>query len=51
MDRTADAALSLDAAVELTRTGDIWLFRGRSPADRAIRTMTNARSTTSAWRS
>ena len=34
--------LSLDAAVELTRTGDVWLFRGRSPADRAIRTLTNA---------
>ena len=34
--------LSLDAAVELTRTGDVWLFRGRSPADQAIRTLTNA---------
>jgi hypothetical protein len=42
VDRTADAALSLDAAVELTRTGDIWLFRGRSAADQAIRTLTNA---------
>lgn len=36
------AGLSLDAAVELTRTGDIWLFRGRSGADRAIQTLTNA---------
>ncbi|MFZ1287435.1 MAG: hypothetical protein WAR57_10425 [Candidatus Phosphoribacter sp.] len=34
--------LSLDEAVELTRTGDIWLFRGRTPADRAIQTATNA---------
>jgi hypothetical protein len=36
------ASLSLDAAVEITRTGDLWLFRGRSAADRAIRTLTNA---------
>jgi hypothetical protein len=34
--------LSLDAAVELTRTGDVWLFRGRSAADQAIRTVTNS---------
>ena len=33
---------SLDAAVELTRTGDIWIFRGHSVADRAIQTLTNA---------
>ena len=32
-----DTALSLDDAVELTRTGDLWLFRGRSAADQAIR--------------
>ena len=32
----AGATLDLDAAVELTRTGDLWLFRGRSGADRAI---------------
>ena len=42
MDHRGDAALSLDAAVELTRTGDIWLFRGASAADQAIRTLTNA---------
>ncbi len=36
------AVLSLDAAVDLTRTGDLWLFRGRSAADQAIRTLTNA---------
>jgi len=34
--------LSLDRAVELTRTGDLWLFRGDSIADHAIRTFTNA---------
>ena len=42
MDHTFDALLSLDAAAELTRTGDIWLFRGTSAADQAIRTLTNA---------
>jgi hypothetical protein len=35
-------ALPLDDAVELTRTGDVWVFRGASPADRVIRTVTNA---------
>ena len=34
--------LLLDDAVAHTRTGDIWLFRGRSVADRAIRVATNA---------
>jgi hypothetical protein len=34
--------LELDAALELTRTGDIWLFRGTSAADRAIRVTTNS---------
>jgi hypothetical protein len=34
--------LSLDAAVELTRTGDVWVFRGPSLADRAIRALTTA---------
>ena len=37
-----DAVLSLDAAVELTRTGDLWLFRGTSTADHALRALTNA---------
>jgi hypothetical protein len=32
----------LDDAVELTRTGDLWLFRGHSAADRAIRLTTNS---------
>jgi hypothetical protein len=34
--------LSLDSAVELTRTGDLWLFRGRTAADRAIQVSTNS---------
>jgi len=33
---------TLDQAVEMTRTGDVWVFRGRSPADRAIQAMTNS---------
>jgi hypothetical protein len=37
-----DADLSLDKAIDLTRTGDIWIFRGRSGADRAIRALTNS---------
>lgn len=32
----------LAAAAERTRTGDLWLFRGRSTADRLIQTLTNA---------
>jgi len=34
--------LTLDQAVDLTRTGDLWLFRGSSAADHAIRVLTNA---------
>ena len=34
--------LTLDEAVDLTRTGDLWLFRGNSAADRAIRVTTNS---------
>jgi len=34
--------LTLDEAVELTRTGDLWLFRGAKAADRAIRAVTNS---------
>lgn len=34
--------LDLDDAVELARTGDLWLFRGRSLADRAIQVSTNS---------
>ena len=40
--RSVGVALDLDAAAALTRTGDLWLFRGRSGADRAIQQFTNA---------
>ena len=32
----------LDEAVDTAATGDVWLFRGRSLADRAIQTVTNS---------
>jgi hypothetical protein len=32
----------LEVAAGLTRTGDLWLFRGSAFADRAIQTLTNA---------
>ncbi|QQQ78368.1 hypothetical protein IOD16_07855 [Saccharothrix sp. 6-C] len=38
----AGTKIGLDEAVELTRTGDVWLFRGSSAADRAIRVTTNS---------
>jgi hypothetical protein len=34
--------ITLDQACDLVRTGDIWLFRGASRADRTIRGLTNA---------
>jgi hypothetical protein len=37
-----DSSLSLAAAVDLTRTGDLWLFRGDAFADLAIRAATNS---------
>jgi hypothetical protein len=36
------SAISLEQAIDLTRTGDIWIFRGRSGPDRAIQTLTNS---------
>jgi hypothetical protein len=36
------AELTLDEAVATAATGDIWLFRGRTIADRAIRAVTNS---------
>lgn len=36
------APVTLDEAVAATRTGDLWIFRGRSTADKAIRAVTNA---------
>ncbi len=38
----ADTQLGLDEAVELTRTGDVWLFHGSTAADRTIRITTNS---------
>jgi hypothetical protein len=35
-------AVSVEEAARVTRTGDLWLFRGRTAADRAIQTLTNA---------
>ncbi|MFG2243845.1 hypothetical protein [Spirillospora sp. NPDC048823] len=35
-------SISLDEAADLTRTGDVWLFRGRTVADRAIQMTTNS---------
>jgi hypothetical protein len=34
--------IPLERALDLTRTGDVWLFRGRSAADRAIQVTTNS---------
>jgi hypothetical protein len=36
------AQIALDEAIDLTRTGDVWLFRGRTAADRAIQVTTNS---------
>ena len=36
------ARITLDKALDQTRTGDIWLFRGHTLADRAIRVGTNS---------
>jgi hypothetical protein len=39
---TTTARITLNEALEQTRTGDIWLFRGHTLADRAIRVGTNS---------
>ena len=36
------SSIPLDQAVDLSRTGDLWLFRGRTAADRAIQLTTNS---------
>ncbi len=36
------ASVALDEVLDLTRTGDVWLFRGHTAADRAIRVATNS---------
>lgn len=38
----SDARISLDKALKHTRTGDVWLFRGRKMADRTIQVTTNS---------
>ncbi|WP_137724789.1 hypothetical protein [Prescottella subtropica] len=40
--RVHGSEIGLDEAAEFTRTGDVWIFRGRSGADRAIQTLTNS---------
>jgi hypothetical protein len=35
-------AINLDQAIDMTRTGDLWLFRGHTVADRAIQVTTNS---------
>jgi hypothetical protein len=37
-----ETRLDLEEAISLTRTGDVWLFRGSTMADRAIRATTNS---------
>jgi hypothetical protein len=37
-----DVRISLERAIRQTRTGDVWLFRGRSLADRTIQVSTNS---------
>ncbi len=37
-----ESELAFDEAIATAATGDIWLFRGRSIADRAIQTLTNS---------
>ena len=36
------ASMTLRDAIDVAATGDVWLFRGRSVADRAIRLFTNS---------
>jgi hypothetical protein len=38
----AGLPIDLDEAIDLTRTGDVWLFRGHTMADRAIQVSTNS---------
>lgn len=36
------STITFDEAATSTATGDVWLFRGKTPADRAIRLFTNS---------
>ena len=38
----AESTITLDDAIATAATGDLWLFRGRSRADRMIQTLTNS---------
>ena len=40
--RARRTSVPFDEAIEATRTGDLWLFRGGSVADRVIQTASNA---------
>ena len=40
--RVNDVSISLEEAVAVARSGDVWLFRGRSVPDRAIQLSTNS---------
>jgi hypothetical protein len=42
MARTGSHAVPFDEAVAATRTGDLWIFRGGTVADRVIQTASNA---------
>jgi hypothetical protein len=42
LSRVDHLTLTLDEAVDIASTGDVWLFRGKSPADVAIRALTNS---------
>ena len=37
-----EASVTLDEAVDMAGTGDVWLFRGHTAADRAIQVATNS---------
>ena len=40
--RVPRASISLEESLDLTRTGDLWIFRGHSLADRTIQVTTNS---------
>ncbi|MGL4744392.1 MAG: hypothetical protein ACRCXL_08395, partial [Dermatophilaceae bacterium] len=42
MTRTSRSVIPFDIGVETTRTGDLWIFRGGTVADRVIQAASNA---------
>jgi hypothetical protein len=42
MDAAPKIRMTFEDAAAQARTGDVWLFRGKTPADRAIRAVTNS---------